>query len=86
MFIVVVFETAARAGGILRYGIPEFKLEKWVVDRRIKLMQEEGVVFETEVEVGEDLSHRYLTSRFDAIVLTGCAAWLAWYAARKLRR
>jgi glutamate synthase (NADPH/NADH) small chain len=72
-YSVVVYENHAKAGGILRYGIPEFKLEKWVVDRRIKLMQDEGVVFETGVEVGKDLSYRFLQSRFKAIVLTGGA-------------
>jgi len=70
---VVVYENAPRAGGILRYGIPDFKLEKWVVDRRLKLMEEEGVIFEMNVEVGKDISHRYLKTRFDAIVLTGGA-------------
>lgn len=70
---VVVFEDAAKAGGILRYGIPDFKLEKWIVDRRIKLMCDEGIVFELGVEIGKDISHRYLKDRFDAIVLTGGA-------------
>jgi len=70
---VVVYESAARAGGILRYGIPDFKLEKWVLDRRLKLMGDEGVTFELGVEVGRDLSHRYLKDRCDAIVLTGGA-------------
>ena len=45
-FGVTVYESARRPGGILRYGIPDFKLEKWVVDRRIRLMEEEGVVFD----------------------------------------
>ena len=70
---VVVYEKAASVGGILRHGIPDFKLEKWVVDRRIRLMETEGVVFETGVEVGHDLSHRYLKDRFEAVVLTGGA-------------
>ena len=70
---VVVYENAAKPGGILRYGIPDFKLEKWVVDRRVQLMKDEGVVFETGVEIGRDISHRYLSSRFDAVVLTGGA-------------
>ena len=70
---VVVYENAAKPGGILRYGIPDFKLEKWVVDRRIQLMKDEGVSFETGVEVGTDVSHRYLETRFDAIVLSGGA-------------
>jgi glutamate synthase (NADPH/NADH) small chain len=72
-FGVTVFENAARPGGILRYGIPEFKLEKWVVDRRVDLMKQEGVVFECGVEIGIDISDRYLRDRFDAMILTGGA-------------
>jgi len=70
---VTVYDQAARAGGILRYGIPEFKLEKRIVDRRVALMAAEGVRFELGVRVGEDLSARYLLSRFDAVCLTGGA-------------
>lgn len=70
---VVVYENHAKPGGILRYGIPEFKLEKWVIDRRIQLMTDEGVVFENGVEVGKDLSPRFLQGRFDAMILTGGA-------------
>lgn len=70
---VVVYERAARIGGILRYGIPDFKLEKWVVDRRIQLMEKEGVRFETGVNVGTDISFQYLKSRFNAICLCGGA-------------
>lgn len=70
---VTVYEDAAKPGGILRYGIPDFKLEKWVVERRVKLMEAEGVVFETGVRAGEDVSARFLRERFDAIVLTGGA-------------
>ncbi|NQU40222.1 MAG: glutamate synthase subunit beta [Lentisphaerae bacterium] len=70
---VVVYEKNRNPGGLLRYGIPDFKLEKWVVERRIQLMQDEGVVFETGVEIGRDLSSHYLRDRFDAIVLTGGA-------------
>lgn len=70
---VVVYDADARPGGILRYGIPEFKLEKWVVDRRIDLMRAEGVVFENQVLVGEDISYHYLQNRFDAICLSGGA-------------
>lgn len=72
-FSVVVYENAAKPGGVLRYGIPDFKLEKWVLDRRIQLMKDEGVVFETHVEIGHDISHRYLMERFQALVLTGGA-------------
>lgn len=67
---VTLFEKAAKLGGILRYGIPDFKLEKWVLDRRLKQMAAEGVAFETGVSIGDDLSASYLQRRFDAIVLT----------------
>ena len=66
----VLFEKSNRIGGILRYGIPDFKLEKWVIDRRMEQMQQEGVIFETEVEAGVDLSTHYLSRSFDAVVLT----------------
>jgi len=66
---VVVFEKDERIGGLLRYGIPEFKLEKWVIDRRLKQLRAEGVKFEAGVVVGEDLSVRYLRKNFDAILL-----------------
>jgi glutamate synthase (NADPH/NADH) small chain len=67
---VVVFEKDDRIGGLLRYGIPDFKLEKWVIDRRLRQLDAEGVKFETGVVVGEDLSGRYLRRNFDAILLT----------------
>jgi hypothetical protein len=66
---VVVFEKDDRIGGLLRYGIPDFKLEKWVIDRRLRQLDAEGVKFETGVVVGEDLSERYLRRNFDAILL-----------------
>ena len=66
---VTLFEKADRIGGLLRYGIPDFKLEKHVLDRRIEQMEFEGVEFETEVKIGEDLSVRYLRNKFDAILL-----------------
>jgi NAD(P)H-dependent glutamate synthase small subunit len=66
---VVVYEKADRPGGILRYGIPDFKLEKWVLDRRLAQMQAEGVVFETRVEAGRDVSVNYLRRTFDAVVV-----------------
>jgi NAD(P)H-dependent glutamate synthase small subunit len=66
---VVVYEKADRLGGILRYGIPDFKLEKWVLDRRIAQMEAEGVVFETRVEAGRDVSVNYLRRTFDAVVV-----------------
>ncbi|MFN4147219.1 MAG: glutamate synthase subunit beta [Runella sp.] len=66
---VTVFERADQIGGLLRYGIPDFKLEKWVIDRRITLMEEEGVVFKTNVHIGYDLKADDLLRDFDAIVL-----------------
>jgi len=66
---VVVFEKEDRIGGLLRYGIPDFKLEKWVIDRRLEQLRAEGVKFEAGVVVGEDLSVRYLRRNFDAILL-----------------
>lgn len=66
---VMVFEKADRVGGILRYGIPDFKLEKWILDRRIAQMKAEGVVFEVGIEAGVDISAQYLQKKFDALVL-----------------
>ena len=66
---VTVFERDELPGGLLRFGIPNFKLEKHIIDRRIHQMEEEGVVFETRVEVGEDISARDLLKDFDAILL-----------------
>ncbi len=73
-FNVTVYEKDARPGGLLRYGIPDFKLEKWVVDQRVDLMKQEGVIFECGVDVGKDVSYRFLRDRFDAIVLAGGAS------------
>ncbi len=73
---VTVFERADRVGGLLRYGIPEFKMEKKVIDRRMKQMIAEGVTFKTNTHVGENFSVDDLRNDFDALVLTGgaCAA------------
>ncbi|HOK96183.1 MAG TPA: glutamate synthase subunit beta [Anaerohalosphaeraceae bacterium] len=70
---VTVFERENKPGGLLRYGIPDFKLEKWILDRRLKQMSEEGVEFETQVHVGQDISASYLCRRFDAVCLTAGA-------------
>ncbi|MCD6396629.1 MAG: glutamate synthase subunit beta, partial [Spirochaetaceae bacterium] len=67
---VTVFEKAPKAGGLMRYGIPGFKLEKNILDRRISIMEQEGIVFENDVNIGEDISVRYLKKSFDAILLT----------------
>jgi glutamate synthase (NADPH/NADH) small chain len=68
---VTVFERDDEPGGLLRYGIPDFKLEKWVVARRIKLMQEAGVTFRCNAEVGNNISINDLLREFHAIVLAG---------------
>jgi glutamate synthase (NADPH/NADH) small chain len=70
---VTVFERADRIGGLLRYGIPEFKLEKRFLDRRLALMEAEGVVFRAGVNVGTDVTAAALRREFDAIVLCGGA-------------
>jgi glutamate synthase (NADPH/NADH) small chain len=68
---VTVFERADRPGGLLRYGIPDFKLSKAVLDRRIDLMKAEGVAFRTGVHVGVTLPADQLAADFDAVVLAG---------------
>ena len=70
---VTVFEKSDRVGGLLRYGIPEFKLEKRVLDRRLNLLIAEGVVFRTGVNAGEDVTARDLRREFDALLLAGGA-------------
>jgi glutamate synthase (NADPH/NADH) small chain len=73
---VVVFERADRIGGLLRYGIPEFKMEKRFLDRRLEQMEAEGTEFRTGVNVGVDITAEELRSQFDAVVLAGGAtAW-----------
>jgi len=71
--LVTVFERADRIGGLLRYGIPEFKMEKRVLDRRLSLMTEEGVTFRTNANVGVNVSAEDLRRDFDAILLAGGA-------------
>lgn len=66
---VTVFERSDRIGGLLRYGIPNMKLEKQVIDRRVRLMEEEGVIFRTNVNVGVDVKASRLLKEFDRIVL-----------------
>ena len=65
---VTVFERADRIGGLLRYGIPDFKMEKWVLDRRLDLLQKEGIRFEAGINVGVDITPQDLDS-FDAVVI-----------------
>jgi glutamate synthase (NADPH) small chain len=71
---VTVFERSDRVGGLLRYGIPDFKLEKTVLDRRIRLMEQEGIIFRTNAHVGVNISAKHLRSEFDAVVVCGGAS------------
>lgn len=68
---VTVFERADQIGGLLRYGIPDFKLEKAVIDRRLNVMQDEGIVFKTSVNVGMDIKAQDLLDGFDLVLLAG---------------
>jgi glutamate synthase (NADPH/NADH) small chain len=68
---VTVFERDDKPGGLLQYGIPDFKLEKWVVNRRIKLMEEEGIIFQCHANVGVNVNINDLFREFNAIVLAG---------------
>ena len=70
---VTVFERADRIGGLLRYGIPEFKMEKRHIDRRLEQMRAEGTTFRSGVNVGIDITAEELRDRFDAVVLAGGA-------------
>jgi glutamate synthase (NADPH/NADH) small chain len=69
--LVTVFERDDAPGGLLRYGIPDFKLEKWIVERRISLMEEEGVVFKCNANVGKNTSINDLLREFHVVVLAG---------------
>ena len=72
---ITVFERDDRIGGLLRYGIPDFKLEKYVVDRRVEQMQREGVTFRPNTNVGVNYPVERLRQEFDAVVLAGGATW-----------
>lgn len=71
---VTVLERSDRIGGLLRYGIPDFKLEKTVVERRIRLMEQEGIIFRTNAHVGVNISAKHLKDEFDAVVMCGGAS------------
>lgn len=71
--LVTVFERDAKVGGLLRYGIPDFKMEKNVIDRRVKVLVAEGIIFKTNSEVGKNIDALKLKEDFDAIVLCGGA-------------
>ena len=70
---VEVFERDEKIGGLLRYGIPDFKLEKSIIDRRLTILEEEGVIFHVSKEVGTDIPVSELEKEFDIILLTGGA-------------
>ena len=72
---VTLFEKHDRIGGLLRYGIPDFKMEKHLIDRRVDQMAAEGVEFRTGTEVGSTLPFDVLLAGYDAVVLTGGAEW-----------
>jgi len=67
---VTLFERDDAIGGLLRYGIPDFKLSKKVIDRRLKILEAEGLIFKTNTEVGKDITAKELMEQFDAIVLS----------------
>ncbi|GAA0877598.1 glutamate synthase subunit beta [Algoriphagus jejuensis] len=67
---VTLFEKDSKVGGLLRYGIPDFKLEKWVIDRRVDLMVEEGVILATDTEIGATIQADEILKSFDAVVLS----------------
>src|SRR6478609_9671887 len=69
--LVTVFERDDAPGGLLRYGIPDFKLEKWVVDRRLKLLEEEGIVFKCNANVGVNILVNEILENYDAVVVAG---------------
>src|SRR3546814_12582009 len=68
---VTLFDRQDRIGGLMRYGIPDFKFEKWQIDRRMEQMAVEGVTFRPGVHVGVDMPAQELLDGFDAVVLTG---------------
>ena len=72
---VTLFEKADRIGGLLRYGIPDFKMEKYLIDRRMRQMEAEGVEFRIGVEVGATLAVKSLLEGYDAVALAGGAEW-----------
>jgi len=69
--LVTVYERDDKIGGLLRYGIPDFKMEKWIIDRRLEIMEKDGVVFKTNTEIGKDIAADELVRNNDAVVLAG---------------
>jgi glutamate synthase (NADPH) small chain len=70
---VTLYEKNSKIGGLLRYGIPDFKMEKKLIDRRQKQMEDEGLVIKTNIDVGVDISLKDLTDKYDAVLLSGGA-------------
>ncbi|WP_010519317.1 glutamate synthase subunit beta [Croceivirga radicis] len=70
---VTIFERDEKPGGLLRYGIPDFKMEKNVIDRRLEILKQEGILFKTGVHVGIDIKADELKEQFDAVILCGGA-------------
>ena len=66
---MTVYEREDRPGGLLMYGIPNMKLEKWVIDRRVKILQDEGIEFVMNADVGGNVSAEELQDKYDAVVL-----------------
>src|SRR3954466_11800671 len=69
--LVTVYERDDAPGGLLRYGIPDFKLEKWIVDRRISLMEQEGVTFRCNANVGGNIPVQDILDNYDAVIVAG---------------
>ena len=69
--LVTVYERDDKIGGLLRYGITDFKMEKWIIDRRLEIMEKDGVVFKTNTEIGKDIAADELVRNNDAVVLAG---------------
>lgn len=69
--LVTVFEKSDRLGGLLRYGIPDFKMEKWVLERRLALLEAEGIRFKTNAEIGGNIDAEHVLQEFDAVLLAG---------------
>src|ERR1700742_886371 len=69
--LVTVYERDDKIGGLLRYGIPDFKMEKWIIDRRLEIMEKDGVVFKPNTEIGKDIAVDELVKNNDAVVLAG---------------
>lgn len=67
--LVTVFERDSKAGGLLRYGIPDFKLDKKIIDRRLNILEEEGIIFKCNTEIGKNISVEELEADFDAVLL-----------------